>query len=192
LHDKGITDKYLFILISSNDINGNYIRAKRLGIDYYLIKPYESSEVFDLIQENFKAIRPDAHVPVKINKTRKDIHILVAEDNMINQKVARTIFKNLGYEIELAANGIEAVDFTLKHNYDIIFMDMMMPEKDGVQATQELRKLGYKGPIIAMTANASKEGKNKAISFGMDGYITKPTKMESIKKVLIKYFSEST
>jgi signal transduction histidine kinase/CheY-like chemotaxis protein len=191
LYDAGITNKFLCILVSSNDINGNYIRAKRLGIDYYLIKPYESSEVFDLIQENFTAISPEAHIPAKINKIRKDIHILVAEDNMINQKVAKTIFKNLGYEIELATNGVEAVDFTMKNKYDIIFMDMMMPEKDGIQATKDLRKLGYKGPIIAMTANASKEGKNKAISFGMDGYITKPTKMESIKKVLIKYFSET-
>jgi CheY-like chemotaxis protein len=69
-------------------------------------------------------------------------------------------------------------------------MDMMMPEKDGVQATKDLRKQGYKSPIIAMTANATKEGKNKAIAYGMDGYITKPTKMEAIKKVLIKYFSE--
>jgi CheY-like chemotaxis protein len=136
------------------------------------------------------AISPEAHIPAKISKIRKDIHILVAEDNIINQKVAKTIFKNLGYEIELATNGVEAVDLTMKNKYDIIFMDMMMPEKDGIQATKDLRKKGYEGPIIAMTANASKEGKNKAISFGMDGYITKPTKMESIKKVLIKYFSE--
>jgi CheY-like chemotaxis protein len=65
-----------------------------------------------------------------------------------------------------------------------------MPEKDGVQATRDLRKKGFKGPIIAMTANASKESKNKAITNGMDGYITKPTKMDAIKKILIKYFSE--
>jgi signal transduction histidine kinase/CheY-like chemotaxis protein len=190
LHERGITYKHLFLLISSNDVTGNYIRSKRLGIDYYLIKPYESSEVFDLIQESFTSISPDAKLPAKLQKIRKDINILVAEDNMINQKVAKTMFKNLGYEIALAINGVEAVDYTLQHNYDIIFMDMMMPEKDGVQATKDLRKKGFKGPIIAMTANASKEGKNKAISFGMDGYITKPTKMEEIKKVLIKYFSE--
>lgn len=191
LHEKGITYKHLFILISSNDLTGNFIRSRRLGIDHYLIKPYESSEVFDLIQNTFTDIGPDAKVPAKLNKIRKDINILVAEDNMINQKVAKTMFKNLGYEIELAINGVEAVDFTVKNNYDIIFMDMMMPEKDGVQATKDLRKQGYTGPIIAMTANASKEGKNKAISFGMDGYITKPTKMEEIKKILIKYFSQA-
>jgi PAS domain S-box-containing protein len=191
LFEKGITFRHLFVLISSNDLSGNYIKSRRLGIDFYLIKPYESSEVFDFIQESFTAISPDAKIPAKISKIRKNINILVAEDNMINQKVAKTIFKNLGYEIYFAENGTQAVDYTMENNYDIIFMDMMMPEKDGIQATKELRKKGYKGPIIAMTANASKEGKNKAISFGMDGYITKPTKMEAIKKVLIKYFSES-
>ena len=190
LYDKKILNDHLCILISSNDITGNYIRSRRLDIDCYLIKPYESSEVFDLVQNNFTSIKADAKLPAKLSQIRKNISILVAEDNLINQKVAKTIFKNIGYEIEIASNGVEAVDFTLASPYDIIFMDMMMPEKDGVQATKELRLRGYKGPIIAMTANASKEGKNKAISFGMDGYITKPTKMESIKKVLIKYFSE--
>lgn len=191
LFEKGITYKHLFILASSNDNIGNFIKAKRLGIDYYLIKPYESSEVFDIIQDNFQNLRSDLKVAPKLNKIRKDISILVAEDNLINQKVAKTIFKNLGYEISIAKNGIEATDMALGKNFDIVFMDMMMPEKDGVQATRDLRKKGYTNPIIAMTANATKEGKNKAISFGMDGYITKPTKMEAIKKILIKYFSES-
>jgi signal transduction histidine kinase/CheY-like chemotaxis protein len=190
LFEKGITYRHIFIMISSNDVAGNFIRSKRLGMDYYLIKPYESSEIFDLIQNTFESISPDAKLPAKISKIRKNISILVAEDNMINQKVAKTIFKNIGYEIEFANNGVEAVDLGMKNKYDIIFMDMMMPEKDGIQATKDLRKQGYKGPIIAMTANASKEGKNKAIAQGMDGYITKPTKMEAIKKVLIKYFSE--
>jgi signal transduction histidine kinase/DNA-binding response OmpR family regulator len=190
LFEKGITYKHLFVMISSNDSSGNFIRCRRLGVDYYLIKPYESSEVFDIIQDNFQGIKSDTKIAPKLNKIRTDISILVAEDNLINQKVAKTIFKNLGYEIVIAKNGVEAVDMALENNYDIIFMDMMMPEKDGVQATRDLRKKGYNNPIIAMTANATKEGKNKAISFGMDGYITKPTKMEAIKKVLIKYFSE--
>ncbi len=191
LFEKGITYKHLFVLFSSNDNIGNFIKAKRLGVDYYLIKPYESSEVFDIIQDNFSTIKSDVKFIPKLNKIKNNISILVAEDNLINQKVAKTIFKNLGYEISIAANGVEAVSMAIEDNYDIIFMDMMMPEKDGVQATQDLRKKGYNKPIIAMTANATKEGKNKAISFGMDGYITKPTKMEAIKKVLIKYFSET-
>ena len=190
LNDRNIIMNMLCVLISSNDITGNYIRCRQLYIDHYLIKPYESSEVFDFIQNNFHSIKPDAKISSCVSQIRKNIRILVAEDNMINQKVAKTIFKNLGYEIDIANNGIEAVKMTQHVKYDIIFMDMMMPDKDGIQATNELRENGYKSPIIAMTANASKEGKNKAISFGMDGYITKPTKMESIKKILIKYFSE--
>lgn len=185
-----LPDNYLILLISSNDLTGNFIRSRKLGIDYYLIKPYESSEIFDIIQQTFTNVVPRVKPAVPLTQIQKNISILVAEDNSINQKVAKTMFKNLGYEIALASNGIEAVDFTLRNNYDIIFMDMMMPEKDGVQATKDLRKQGYSGPIIAMTANASKEGKNKAISFGMDGYITKPTKMEDVKKILIKYFSQ--
>lgn len=185
-----LSDNHLILLISSNDLTGNFIRSRKLGIDYYLIKPYESSEIFDIIQQTFTNVVPRVKPAVPLTQIQKDISILVAEDNSINQKVAKTMFKNLGYEITLASNGIEAVDFTMKNNYDIIFMDMMMPEKDGVQATKDLRKQGYGGPIIAMTANASKEGKNKAISFGMDGYITKPTKMEDVKKILIKYFSQ--
>ncbi len=190
MQDKGIIIKHLIVLISNNDVSGNFIRAKRLGIDYYLIKPYESSEVFNLIQESFPALSPDTRIPSQLNQLRKEINILVAEDNMINQKVAKTIFKNIGFEIQIATNGIEAIDMVMNNNYDIVFMDMMMPEKDGVQATKDLRKKGYRGPIIAMTANASKESKNKAISSGMDGYITKPTKLDAIKKILIKYFSE--
>jgi PAS domain S-box-containing protein len=191
LFEKGITYKHLFVLASSNDNAGNFVKAKRLGMDYYLIKPYESSEVFDIIQDNFVSLKSDLKIAPKLNKIRKDISILVAEDNLINQKVAKTIFKSLGYEISIAKNGIEAVEMALGKNYDIVFMDMMMPEKDGVQATKDLRKKGYPNPIIAMTANATKEGKTHAISFGMDGYITKPTKLETIKKILIKYFSES-
>ncbi|NJK98382.1 MAG: hypothetical protein HC905_28805 [Bacteroidales bacterium] len=102
LFEKGITYKHLFIIISSNDNVGNFIKAKRLGIDYYLIKPYESSEVFDIIQDNFTTIKSDLKIAPKLNKIRKNISILVAEDNLINQKVAKTIFKNLGYEISIA------------------------------------------------------------------------------------------
>lgn len=190
LSDQGITDDHLFILISSNDMAGNFIKAKRLGIDYYLLKPYESSQIFDIIQDNFTSIIPNRSFTPKLNKLNKNINILVAEDNPINQKVAKTIFKNLGFEISIANNGVEAVQMAMEKNIDIVFMDMMMPEKDGVQATTELRKLGYNNPIIAMTANATKEGKNHAISFGMDGYVTKPTKLDAINKILLKYFSE--
>jgi signal transduction histidine kinase/CheY-like chemotaxis protein len=190
LHENAVTDYHLFVLISSNDKPGNFIKAKRLGMDYYILKPYDSSEIFNIIQDNFQALLYHQTPPPKLSKLNMNVKILVAEDNPINQKVAKTIFKNLGFEISIAKNGTEAMSLALEDQFDIIFMDMMMPEKDGVQATRELRERGYRKPIIAMTANATKEGKNQAISFGMDGYVTKPTKLEAVKKILLKYFSE--
>ncbi len=191
LHEKKITKHFPILMVSQNDKFGSHVRSKRLGVDYYLIKPFESDEIFTIIRESFPNIQ---HVKneknLHLNKLRKDIRILLAEDNLINQKVAQTIFKNLGYEIDLARNGNEAVEKALKDDYDIIFMDVMMPEKDGNQATIELRSKGFKAPIIAMTANIHNEDKNKSLSLGMDDYVTKPVRVETVKKILLSRFSE--
>ena len=101
-----------------------------------------------------------------------------------------SIFKNLGYEIVLAQNGNDCVKKVKEGSYDIIFMDIMMPEQDGLEATAEIRSLGYKTPIVAMTANAREEDKMKAIDSGMNYYLAKPVRIEEIKEVLIKWFSE--
>ena len=77
-----------------------------------------------------------------------------------------------------------------ENNFDIIFMDIMMPEQDGMEATAEIRSLGHQLPIVAMTANAREEDKTKAFSSGMNHYLSKPVRTEQIKEVLIRYFSE--
>jgi len=191
LHEKEITKHFPVIMVSQNDKFGNHARSKRLGVDYYLIQPFESDEIFSIIRESFPNIQ---HVKdekqLHLSKLRKNIRILLAEDNLINQKVAQTIFKNLGYEIDLARNGNEAVEKATNSDYDIIFMDVMMPEKDGNQATVDLRSKGYKTPIIAMTANIHNEDKQKSLSVGMDDYITKPVRVETVKKILLSRFSE--
>ena len=114
---------------------------------------------------------------------------MIAEDNQINQKVAETIFRNLGYEIDIAMDGKEVVEMIKKKNYDIVFMDLQMPEKDGVDATVEIRGLGFQMPIIAMTATVSKSGRDSALTSGMNYYITKPVKIEAVKTVLQKWFT---
>jgi CheY-like chemotaxis protein len=117
------------------------------------------------------------------------LNILVAEDNLINQKVAETIFQNLGYKIDIAFDGKKAVDMAKKKSYDIIFMDLQMPGKDGVDATIEIRGLGFQMPIVAMTATASKIGKDNALTSGMNDYITKPVKMDAVRTALEKWFA---
>jgi CheY-like chemotaxis protein len=162
------------------------------GVDYYLIKPYEASEIFEILQNNFANLKITEKKLPELNKLKKKINILLAEDNIINQRVAQTIFKNLGYEITIAQNGKECVERVKENRFDIIFMDIMMPEKDGLEATSEIRSAGYQLPIVAMTANAREEDKTKAFNSGMNHYLAKPVRIEEIKEVLIRYFSEQT
>ncbi|MDK2978013.1 MAG: hypothetical protein PWP52_727 [Bacteroidales bacterium] len=192
IHEKEFTNKLIIGIVSSNDQPGNYVKCKMNGVDYYLIKPFEASEVFKILQENFPSLNfKDKELP-ELNKLKKDIKILLAEDNIINQRVAQTIFKNLGYEITIAQNGKECVNKIKENTFDIVFMDIMMPEKDGLEATAEIRSMGYQLPIIAMTANAREEDKTQAFNSGMNDYLAKPVRIEEIKKVLIRWFSEQS
>ena len=191
MFDNGMSDKFLIIMLSSNDKIGNFVKSKRLGIDYYLVKPFELSELFDIIQDNFPNIKIEEGQLEGIDKLKKDISILVAEDNIINQKVAQNIFKKLGYEIDIAKNGEEAINMVLNNGYDVVFMDLLMPIKNGIEATSEIRKKGIKIPIVAMTADTTEDDKKKAISVGMNEIIYKPAKMDVVKRTLIKWFSSS-
>jgi PAS domain S-box-containing protein len=192
LFDKGLADKFLMIMVSSNDKIGNFVKSKRLGIDYYLVKPFELSEIFDIIQDNFTNIEVDDKILVTLEKLRRDLNILVAEDNLINQKVAQNIFKKLGFEIDIAKNGEEAVKMAENKKYDIIFMDLLMPIKNGVEATIEIKKIYPYLPIIAMTADTSDEDKVRAKEVGISEFVFKPVKADTVKKILIKWFSESS
>jgi signal transduction histidine kinase/CheY-like chemotaxis protein len=182
-----ISDHYRVIMISSRHKQENYVQTKVAKVDYYLIQPFEQNILKNYLFRWF----PGIHVreQERVVTLQKELSILVAEDNQINQKVAETIFSNLGYQIDLAMDGKEVVEMVKKKNYDIVFMDLQMPEKDGVDATVEIRGLGFQMPIVAMTATASKIGKDNAINSGMNDYITKPVRVEAVKAVLQKWFS---
>lgn len=115
--------------------------------------------------------------------------ILLVDDNQINQKVATEILKKLGCEVEVANNGMEAILKVIETSYDIIFMDIQMPEMDGVTATKKIRELRIKdlAPIIAMTAYSMEEDKERFLNAGMDDYLPKPIKSESIVKIIRKW-----
>lgn len=114
------------------------------------------------------------------------LNILLAEDNLVNQKLAVLTMKNMGYTIDVVANGLEAVEAVERQQYDVIFMDVQMPEMDGVEATHEIiKRFGSKRPIIvAMTANAMEGDREKFLGEGMDDYVSKPISNEALKKVL--------
>lgn len=189
LHENQLDQKFLIILISSVNKPGNFLKSRRFGADHYLIEPYDRSEIFDIIQTNFPHVAIPHTKKSTLKRVRNDLNILVAEDNHVNQIVAKSLFKSIGYDIDIATNGKEVIEMVKKKHYDIIFMDIRMPEKNGLDTTYEIRRLGYKMPVIAMTANAGETDKTSAIEVGMNDFIVKPVRIDILKNIMIRKFA---
>jgi CheY-like chemotaxis protein len=123
---------------------------------------------------------------------KQNVRILLAEDNIVNQKVATKFIGKLGYNVDVVSNGKEAVAALSKEKYDIVFMDCQMPEMDGYDASGMIRNadspvLDHLVPIIAMTANAMKGDREKCIKAGMNDYLAKPIKPQHLSDMLDKW-----
>ncbi len=158
-----------------------------------LLKPYKLENVRSRMLEAGGKATP------RVKKVSNDgakfgqnlpMRILLAEDNAINQKVANRLFKKMGYDIAVAQNGLEAVNMIGEGEYDLVFMDIQMPEMDGLEATREIiKRWGEKRPrIIALTANAMREDRENCFGAGMDGYLTKPFKPDDLKEIISKTY----
>ncbi len=161
-----------------------------------LAKPLRQSQLFDtlvsLLSEG-AAPRPAA-APVKPRidsemATRHPLRILLAEDNVVNQKLALRLLLQMGYRADLASNGIEAIESVARQSYDVILMDVQMPEMDGLEAS---RRITAKYPpeqrprIIAMTANAMQGDREECLAAGMDDYVTKPIRVDALVEALMQ------
>ncbi len=191
LREEGLMDFFPTIMVCNNDKPGNYRLIRKLDIDYYLNEPFQSKEVFDIIRETFPNLKDQRSILPTLQSLPADLSILLVEDNLINQKVAQSIFKNIGYEIDIASDGTEAVDKSGANDFDIIFMDLHLPKLDGFEATEKIRKNGITAPVIAMSADVDDQQKARTVQSGMDDYITKPARIEHVKQVLIKFFSKT-
>ncbi|MBL8208534.1 MAG: response regulator, partial [Blastocatellia bacterium] len=162
----------------------------------FLPKPIKPSLLFDRLLEIFSEnqVPPTAPLPVRRPEDQMgenlSLRLLVAEDNLVNQKVALRMLQKLGYRADVAANGYEAIAAIRRQSYDIVLMDVHMPEMDGLEATRKIcqRWNEHDRPyIIAMTANAMQGDREACLAAGMNDYISKPIKIEDLSRVLEKW-----
>jgi len=193
IHSDGKITDVKRILLSPTGKSGDEAKMKLLGwFSGYLHKPVKK---YQLLNEILKVFDREEEMPsltdftmeeeaVELTEEAYTGSILVAEDHKVNQMLFKTILENLGHNVVLAGNGIEAVEAVKNNNFDIIFMDVQMPEMNGYEATEEIRRLGISVPIIAVTASAIKGEKEKCLSVGMTDFLTKPFKKKDIVPVL--------
>jgi CheY-like chemotaxis protein len=161
-----------------------------------LAKPVKPSQLYDLLIDLFAGEEaseqnPGAAAAEFIDlefASQRPLQILLAEDNAVNKKVALRMLERLGYRADVAANGLEVLAALECHPYDLVFMDVQMPEMDGLETTRRIRKRWGSGPgkvrIVAMTAYAYVADLEQCLRAGMDGYITKPIRFDALIDVL--------
>lgn len=187
----------LVLLSSIMDLSGAEQREK---FNLYLTKPIKQTLLLHNLERVFGDIKGILRSKEKEMyqefRAGKQIRILLAEDNTINQKVASKMLERLGQNCDIAGNGVEAIEMVKLIAYDLVLMDMEMPVMDGIQATREILQMSdtipQKPVIIAMTANAMEEDKKRCLEAGMEDFLAKPVKVDSMKEMLMKWFPVSS
>ena len=181
------------IIMTSSSLRGDSERAHQLGIKAFVTKPVKQKLLKELVQaaaglpqspEHPKHPASESSPP----KSTTPLHVLLVEDNPVNRKVAIRMLKKSGHKVEAVENGLDAVELNRRKQFDVIFMDVQMPEMDGHQATALIREyergIGRHTPIIAMTAHAREEDRQKCLEAGMDDYISKPIDQKRLHLLL--------
>jgi CheY-like chemotaxis protein len=185
------------VLLTSVGRRGDAKAAREAGLAAYLTKPVRERQLHDclvaIMTQQAGGSASNTTVPLITRhsladaKAKAGLRILLAEDNIINQKVAVRLFERLGYRLDVVANGREAVEALSRIAYDLVFMDCQMPEMDGFQATAEIRsrEAGTSHTVIvAMTANAMQGDRERCLAAGMDDYVSKPVTVEVLADVI--------
>ena len=182
------------MMLTSADHIGDVARCQKLGLSAYLIKPVRQSELLDSICKVLgEAPRHSTPAPVRPAITGSDEtewKILLAEDNVVNQRLAVRILEKAGHSITVAGDGLAALAELERQRFDVVLMDIQMPNMDGFEATAAIREkerlVGGHIPIIAMTAHALKGYDQRCLSAGMDGYVSKPIRASELAATIAK------
>jgi two-component system, sensor histidine kinase and response regulator len=177
----------VIVMLTSSDRSDDLSLCQQLGVSTYLIKPVKQSELFDAILQALgteHATRWQDKSMARARTAARPCRILLAEDSLINQKLAVGLLERWGHTVVVADNGMIAVALASAESFDLILMDIQMPELDGLAATASIRQIeqptGRHTPIIAMTAHALSGDRERCLAAGMDDYLTKPIRAEQL------------
>jgi signal transduction histidine kinase/CheY-like chemotaxis protein len=188
------------MMLTSAGHRGDAERCKKLGISAYLLKPIRQSELREAIARVLGARESKGAIPLITRYSLHDerdpetvLSVLLVEDNLVNQRLATRMLEKRGHRVVVAANGREALEALEKAKFDLVFMDIQMPEMDGMEAIRAIREkeIGTDRhlPVIALTAHAMKGDREKCIVAGMDDYLTKPIRPQELDEILGRYLA---
>jgi PAS domain S-box-containing protein len=191
------------MMLSSAGRRGDGARCQELGVSAYLLKPVRQLEMRGAILRVLGATGSKDQLPLvtryTLNQTTVpsvSLRILLAEDNSVNQRLATKLLQKRGHHVTLAGNGKEAVVAVEQHKFDLVLMDLQMPEMDGFEATAALRdrerETGTHLPVIALTAHALQGDRERCLEAGMDGYLSKPIRSQELDAVLLTYTEQKS
>ena len=182
-------DRPAVIMLSSAHKDEVTRRIGAVGIAAFLLKPVRQSELLEAIFAVMKVTVPEeSHAPEPVLDHQASLHVLVAEDNSVNQRLALRLLEKRGHKVKIVGNGAQAIEALAQDSFDVVLMDVQMPEMDGFQATAAIRERerasGDHMPIIAMTAHAMRGDRERCLEAGMDDYISKPLRAEDFYQVV--------
>ena len=180
------------LMLTSGGQPGDEARCRLLGLAGYLTKPVGQAAlreaVLRVVGSPGSTEKPVLANSQSRSEVGRSLHILLAEDNLVNQKLASRLLEKHGHSVIIAANGHLALERLQNESFDLVLMDVQMPEMDGFEATETIRKkeesTGTHLPIIAMTAHAMQGDKERCLAAGMDGYLSKPLNIRNLLKVI--------
>lgn len=191
------------MMLSSGAYRGDMVRCQTLGLSTCLIKPVRQNELRDAIARSLDRRSPQialkASTPTverRAGKAVAALHVLLAEDNTVNQRLAMRLLEKRGHCVALASDGQEALNLLKHMSYDLVLMDVQMPLVDGLEATRLIRErekeTGMHQPIVALTAHALKGDEERCHQAGMDGYLAKPIRPQELDAVLQPYMEKKS
>jgi CheY-like chemotaxis protein len=190
------------VMLTSAGHRGDAAKCSALGISGYLLKPVRQSELREAMVKLLAAPEKPAPTSLVIRHSLESsplavssLRVLLAEDNPVNQRLASRLLEKRGHKVHIVGDGRQALEALENQAFDLVFMDMQMPEMDGFEATKTIRAREKHGqsrqPIIALTAHAMKGDQEKCLAAGMDGYLSKPIRAQDLDEILHQYMSRS-